>query len=90
MQQSRIAVIDKHLEALKARRAQLVARLSAEDRRHRTRQTIIVGSWLIAHRPDLLEQIKNELQRPQDRKAFGLPELPDSQPLQPEIRTDHD
>jgi hypothetical protein len=75
MQEGRIAVIDKHLEALRARRAQLVARHSAEERRNRTRQIIILGSWLIAHRPDLVERITSGLQRPQDRKAFGLPEL---------------
>jgi hypothetical protein len=76
MREERIAVIDRHLEALKARRAQLIARLSAEDRRNRTRQAIILGGWLMTRRPDLVEQIKCELQRTQDRKAFGLPELP--------------
>lgn len=36
------------------------------------------------------EQIKSELQRPQDRRAFGLPELPESKPLQPETHNDND
>lgn len=76
MKRDRLAMIEEHLEVLKARRAQLVARASTEARRNRARQAIILGTWLLARRPDVVEQIKSELQRPQDRIAFGLPVIP--------------
>lgn len=90
MDQDRIAAIDRHLDALRARRAQIVARLSAEDRRNRTRQVIVLGGWLITHRPDLVEQIKTGLRRPQDRRAFGLPELAEDPTVIAALRNDHD
>ena len=74
MQSDRIAAIDKQLEMLKSRRSQLVARASVEERRLRTRQAIILGTWLMTNHPDLVDEIKKQLERPQDRKAFGLNE----------------
>ncbi len=74
MQSDRIAAIDRQLEMLKSRRSQLVARATVEQRRLRTRQAIILGTWLMTNHPDLVDEIKNQLQRPQDRKAFGLDE----------------
>lgn len=76
MKRDRLAMVEEHLEVLKARRAQLVARATAEARRNRARQAIILGTWLLARRPEMVEQIKSELQRPQDRLAFGLPVVP--------------
>ena len=74
MQSERIAAIDRQLEMLKSRRSQLVARATVEQRRLRTRQAIILGTWLMANHPDLVDDIKKQLDRPQDRKAFGLDE----------------
>ncbi len=72
MQSDRIAAIDRQLEMLKSRRSQLVARVTVEQRRLRTRQAIILGTWLMTNHPDLVYEIKKQLERPQDRKAFGL------------------
>ena len=74
MQSDRIAAIDRQLEMLKSRRSQLVARATVEQRRLRTRQAIILGTWLMTKHPDLVDEIKEQLERPQDRKAFGLDE----------------
>jgi hypothetical protein len=53
------------VKALKTERSQ-------EQRRLDARCKLILGGWLMANRPDLVESIKAGLQRPQDRYAFGL------------------
>lgn len=45
---------------------------SHEQRRLDARCKVILGAWLRANRPDLVESIKADLKRPQDRYAFGL------------------
>jgi hypothetical protein len=72
MADSRIEIIDRRLEQLKARRSQLLARENAALRRLRTRQAIILGTWLLSERPDVVDLIKTRLVRPQDRQAFDL------------------
>lgn len=71
MAQRTIAELDKKLEQLKARKAQLLARESTTQRRLRTRQAIILGGWLLANRPEIVEEVKAHLVRPQDLSAFG-------------------
>lgn len=66
-----IAILDRKLDQLRARKAQLLARDGASLRRARTRQAIILGSWLLVHRPDLVDEVKAQLTRPQDIRAFG-------------------
>lgn len=70
-----VADIDKEIEQLRARRATLVAKESDAERRIRTRQAAILGGWLLANDPALVETIKNKLTRDQDRNAFGLEPL---------------
>lgn len=74
-----VAEIDAEIQKLKAKKAQMVARETAEQRRARTRQAAILGGWLMANEPATVERIKSALTRPQDRKAFGLDELPGDQ-----------
>lgn len=45
---------------------------SEEQRRLDVRRKVILGAWLLANRPDLVQSIKEGLQRPQDRYAFGM------------------
>lgn len=68
----RIQDIDRQLEQLKARRAALLAQDETRERRRRTRMAIILGTWLMSNRPDLVEQVKGQLARPQDRRTFGI------------------
>jgi hypothetical protein len=70
----RIDDIDRQLSQLKARRALLLAQQDSAERRRRTRQAIILGTWLMSNRADLIGHIQAQLVRPQDRRAFGLPE----------------
>lgn len=67
-----IADIEKEIAQLQARRAQLVAKETQEERKARTRQAAILGGWLLANDSEYVERIKTKLTRPQDRKAFGL------------------
>ena len=71
MMKQTIANLDKKLDQLRARKAQLLARDGAAMRSARTRQAIILGTWLLAHRPDLVDEVTAQLTRPQDIKAFG-------------------
>lgn len=72
-----IEQIDAEIEKLKAKRAQIAARETAEQRRKRTQQAIIVGTWVIANDQATVERVKASLTRPQDRRAFGLDVLPE-------------
>lgn len=74
MNSDRIALIDKHIEVLRARRMQLIARAAKDEQRSRLRRAIIVGNWILARKPELAQAIAANLSRPQDRRAFGLPE----------------
>lgn len=71
MAQRTIEELDRKLEQLKARKAQLLARESSTQRRLRTRQAIILGGWLLANRPEIVEEVKAQLVRPQDLSAFA-------------------
>ncbi len=75
MTNHRIADIEQHILALKQRKAHLIARDRASERRIRARQAIIVGTWLMANQPETVNMIKARLSRPQDLQAFGLAEL---------------
>lgn len=48
-------------------------KLTPAQRRLMYRQHFILGAWLAKHRPKTVEEIKQKLERPQDRLAFGLP-----------------
>ena len=70
----RIEDLDKRIEQLRARRQKLVARESVKARSLRTRQAVIIGTWIMGNRPELAEEVVRQLTRPQDRAAFGLEE----------------
>lgn len=71
---------NKRVEAAKMRAAQAQARaaeiraqIDSRDRKLRTRQAVILGTWL--QRPEYEEvrsEIIRKLTRPQDLEAFGL------------------
>lgn len=71
MAQQTIAELDKRLEQLRLRKAKLVAREGATQRRIRTRQAVILGAWMLSHRPAWVEEAKSLLDRPHDLAVFG-------------------
>ena len=73
MAQQTISDLNRKLEQLRQRKAQLVARENTAERRLRTRQAVILGTWMMSHRPAWVEHAKAQFERPQDRAAFGLP-----------------
>ena len=72
MSRERIESIDQQINALKMRRSRILREESEAARRLRTRQAIILGTWLMDQDLAMVERIKARLTRPQDRAAFGL------------------
>jgi hypothetical protein len=62
--------LEKKIAQLKARKEKILAVASRKDRAKRTRQAIILGSWLMANEPAKVAQIVAGLTRDQDKKAF--------------------
>lgn len=71
MTQQTIAELDRRLDQLRMRKAELVARENATLRRTRTRQAVILGTWMLSNRPEWVEEVKSMLNRPQDLAVFG-------------------
>lgn len=70
MSQQDIIAIERQIERLKNRKAQVLAKDASAERRRRTRQNIIVGAWVQQHRPEMIEQVRASLNREQDRAVF--------------------
>ena len=68
-----IESIDLKLQQLKNRRSQLLAKQCDVERKRTTRQAIIIGKWIMTKQAVLAAAIPHELERDQDRAAFGLP-----------------
>lgn len=68
-----IESIDLKLQQLKNQRSQLLARQCDAERKRSTRQAIIIGKWIMTKQAVLAAAIAQELERDQDRAAFGLP-----------------
>lgn len=68
----KIKALDDQIKKLQERKNKMLAKAQSEVRKKRTRQAVILGAWLIEKRPDLVEQIKAQLVRPQDLAAFGI------------------
>ena len=68
-----IESIDLKLQQLKNRRSQLLAKQCDAERKRSTRQAIIIGKWIMTKHAVLAAAIPHELERDQDRAAFGLP-----------------
>jgi hypothetical protein len=72
MTPNNIQSIDIKLQQLKNRRSQLLAKQCDAERKRSTRQAIIIGKWIMTKQPVLAAAIPHELERDQDRAAFGL------------------
>lgn len=73
MQPSKSQAISQKIAQLQNQLDQELARESEAERKLRSRQAIILGSWLMANKPERALEIANQaLRRPQDRAAFGL------------------
>lgn len=70
--EQRKAAIQLKINQLKAQHAKLIARDSAKERAHRTRQAVIIGTWVMANDPALTAKIVAGLTRDQDKLAFGV------------------
>ncbi|WP_201397949.1 hypothetical protein [Alicycliphilus denitrificans] len=68
-----IESIDLKLQQLKNQRSQLLAKQCDAERKRSTRQAIIIGKWIMTKQAVLAAAIAQELERDQDRAAFGLP-----------------
>lgn len=67
--------LDEKIAQLKARKAQLAAQKNAAERKSRLRKIIILGAWVLENKPSIVADCKVSLHRPQDRRAFGMPEI---------------
>ncbi|MCV2366578.1 hypothetical protein [Roseateles oligotrophus] len=72
MSRQNIEAIEQQLIRLKNRRAQLLARESDAARKRRTRQAVIIGTWIMTNKPELATAIARKLPREQDRATFGF------------------
>ena len=68
-----IESIDLKLQQLRNQRSQLLAKQCDKERKRSTRQAIIIGKWIMTKQAVLAAAIAQELERDQDRAAFGLP-----------------
>lgn len=67
----RIDLLKQQREELDKRILELAAKDQAAERRKDERRKVILGGWLIKHRPDLVQKIvENGLERAQDQAAF--------------------
>lgn len=72
---SKLEAIDKRLAQLQVQRQKLQVQEAKRERARRAQQLAILGGWLMANDPAMVEMIKASLKRRQDRAAFGLPPL---------------
>ena len=65
--------LDLQIQQLKAQRALLLASEKTALRRRRNRMCYIIGGFIMARKPELVEAIGQLMIRPHDRAVFGLP-----------------
>lgn len=86
MQQNKIQALEQQILQLKNRLTQELARESDAERKRRSRQAIILGTWLLKNQPKHALAIASKaLRRDQDRAAFGLPPWQDEAPAPPPV-----
>ena len=74
MQPNKVESIKQRITQLENRLTQELARESDAARKLRSRQAIILGTWLMKERPGDARSIADKgLRRDQDRAVFGLP-----------------
>lgn len=84
MQPSKTQLIEQQILQLKNRLSLELARESDAERKLRSRQAIILGTWLMKNEPKHAHAIANKaLRRTQDRAAFGLSPWQDEAPVTP-------
>lgn len=73
MQPNKVESIKQRITQLENRLTQELARESDVARKRRSRQAIILGTWLMKNKPERALEIADQaLRRDQDRAAFGL------------------
>jgi len=88
MQPSKAQAISQKISQLQNQLDQELARESEAERKLRSRQAIILGTWLMKNKPERALEIANQaLRRPQDRAAFGLSPWKDESSTQPFVGT---
>ena len=70
--QDRKAALELKIKQLKAQHAKLMARENSIERAKRTRQAVIIGSWMMANDSVRVAQIIANLTRDQDKAAFDI------------------
>lgn len=70
-----VVEIDKQIEQLKAHRQKLATHEAQKKRASENRQKAIIGGWVMSNKPELVQEIVSQLKRPQDRRAFELPDV---------------
>lgn len=86
MQPNKVQSIKQRILQLENRLTQELARESDAERKLRSRQAIILGTWLMKNQPKLALAIANKaLRRTQDRAAFGLSPWQDEAPAPPPV-----
>ncbi len=86
MQPNKAQAISQKISQLKNQLSQELARESEADRKLRSRQAIILGTWLMKNQPKHALAIANKaLRRTQDRAAFGLSPWQDDAPSLPSV-----
>lgn len=86
---TRLETLKKRKEEIDQKLKEIVAKEAKRAITNEKRQKIIIGGWLMKHRPDLVNKIvQNGLEREQDKKAFlGWEQLPPLKtPETPEIK----
>lgn len=75
---TRIETLKKRKEEIDQKLKEMVAKEAKRATTNEKRQKIILGGWLMKHRPDLVNKVvQNGLEREQDKKAFvGWEPLP--------------
>jgi hypothetical protein len=84
MQPNKVESIKQRITQLENRLSQELARESDAARKLRSRQAIILGTWLMKERPGDARAIADKgLRRDQDRAAFGLSPWKEKAPATP-------
>lgn len=69
---TRIETLKKRKEEIDQKLKEMVAKEVKRAATNEKRQKIILGGWLMKHRPDLVNKVvQNGLEREQDKKAFA-------------------
>lgn len=77
---AKLASLESQIREAKNARSKFLAAEKAAEKAARTKQMIIVGSWLHTHDLLTFKAVVDRLERDQDRAAFGLEIKPNISP----------